>query len=106
MKHNFWPVLVFFAAGTIAPTAFAGKTISFEAAAAMATNTKSCAKKQVDKIAKVTVMSDPFPGMKGIYLNICDEACPVSQMIGPLTAKPTAKQLASLTGKSFCVPLD
>lgn len=86
--------------------AFAAKKLSFDEAAVSATTLKGCQKKMIDKVTSAAVMLDPSPGTKGYFLSVCDEVCTSSKLIGPLAAKPTEQQLASLKGQRMCVSAD
>ena len=86
------------------PAAAGAAPLTFEQAAAKATSTKGCPKNMVDVIETVDVLKDP--GAKGLFLSVCDAACPSSKLTGPLAAAPTAAQLASLKGKPLCVAAD
>ena len=104
MKISQLAILATSIAALALPAAAGAAPLTFEQATAKATSTKGCPKNMVDVIETVDVLKDP--AAKGLFLSVCDAACPSSKLTGPLTAAPTAAQLESLKGKPLCVAAD
>jgi hypothetical protein len=104
MKISHLAILAASIAALALPAAAGAAPLTFEQAAAKATSTKGCPKKMVDVIETVEVLKDP--GAKGLYLSVCDAACPSSKLTGPLAAAPSAAQLESLKGRPLCLAAD